>query len=62
MPAEIEQMPAPRMLVMMPITCREDIPAAIAAAANNPAARWYVEKRVTALRATDEFPLPWRKP
>lgn len=55
-------MPAPRMLVMMPITCREDIPAAIAAAANNPAARWYVEKRVTALRATDEFPLPWRKP
>lgn len=47
---------------MFPIMTREDIPRAIAAAANNPAARWYVEKRVAAMRATDEFPLPWRKP
>lgn len=47
-------------LVVLPIFSKDDLPSAIAAAADNPGARWYVERRVKALGASDEFPLPWR--
>lgn len=47
--------------MVMPIHSKDDLPSAIAAAAENPSARWYVERRVKALGAADEFPLPWRK-
>jgi hypothetical protein len=47
--------------MVLPIRTRDDIPRAIAAAAQNPDARWYVERRVKALKVEDEYPLPWRK-
>jgi len=45
---------------IMPIKRREDVPRAIQAAASDPTARWYVEKRLQALGLADEFPLPWK--
>jgi hypothetical protein len=49
-----------RAVAISPIRSKDDLPEAIQAAADDPSIRWYVERRVTALRASDEFKLPWR--
>ena len=45
---------------IVPILSRDDVPRAITAAVKDPSARWYVERRLKALKLSDEFDLPWK--